>query len=267
MKFKKIICLIAAISLTLSNSSAISAEQEIGIMTEKEWEVRRSFIDENITELAAKGPEEVEEFFKKNNIQKSELMVPDIGIQSLPNSINIRSLNGYYDNISRKYFVTGYWEWNAENLLDMYAGAVDGVSLSLYQPNYEAATGFLFSSNPANISVYDQNGTLYPYAASPSNISRSGVAYTFQDNFYGPGTTKYCGYKGAVWFYMDKAPDQLPLYIKMDVNHTWQSSALENFELRWTPGKAPELVMEFGSAIQVIRPVNQTTLYSWPNAF
>lgn len=170
MNLKKLICLslVAIISLSLSNASHIRAKQENGIMAEKEWQVRKNYIDENIAKLAAIGPEKVEEFFQKNNIKEAEFMVPDVGTRSLPGAIEIRSLNGYVDNTSGKYFVTGYWEWRGASYLDMYAGAVDGVSLSLSQTNYNPATGFIFSSSPANIAVYDQEGTHYPYAASPN---------------------------------------------------------------------------------------------------
>lgn len=265
MRIKKVLCLAVILCISITSVTYVSAKPSNEKMTDKEWQVRRNYIDENIKKLAGRGPEEVEKFFEENNIVECDFVkdASDISTKSLPGAVSFYGIGGYYDRVAGKYFVTGYWEWAAIGYVDNNAGAVDGVSLALCQTNWNSATGYIFSSNPANIAVYDQNGTYYPYAGGISAISKSGIAYSFQDAWKGVWADQYCGYRGTVWFYLDQPPTQLPLYIKMDLTHTWSSATLTSLGISWPTGSAPTLNMQFSNTPSKQPYANQTTLYGW----
>ncbi|OPX44880.1 hypothetical protein CLHUN_14340 [Ruminiclostridium hungatei] len=266
MFIKKLLSAICVISLMVSillyPSFASSSKED----SDAKWNERRAFLEENIKELGAKGPDAVDAFLKKNGVEKSDKIIADpsrnISPMSAPGSVTL-SISAYRDQYSSKYLVTGYWTWNDIGLVDTSAGALDGVALSMCQTNWNPVTGYVFSSNPAQMAIYDNYGTLYDNAGSASVISKSGVAYTFQDKWI-TGINKFCGYSGSAWFWLDTCPDQLPIYIKMDFIHTWTSAQLNNFGISWPVGSAPTLNMNFSTVPSKFMKADQITLYSWP---
>jgi hypothetical protein len=257
-KFITGLCLIALLTACFSQSAL--AETKI---SETQVKDRQDFIDNNIRKLGGKGQDALDDFFSKNGIVKADTITP-VTPMSAPGSVNL-SVNAWYDRYSNKYVVQGSWQWIDLSVVDLSSGALDGVSLSMCQTNWDAATGYVFSSNPARIAVYDNFGTEYINAGGASTISKSGIAYTFQDSWV--NAYSYCGYHGVAWFYLDKVPTQLPLYIKMDFQHTWSSASLSSFGISWPTNSAPTLSMQFSTVPKNFQRSQQITLSNWPNLF
>lgn len=228
--------------------------------TDVAWEGRRAFVEENMIIIGSQGPEKVEEWLKANGVYKVQ-SIKSIEPMSTPGSVRLYNIDGYFDSIAKKYLVKGWWTWEGILLVDLTAGAVDGVSLAMCKTDWNPVTGYILASNPAGIAVYDQDGTHYPYAGGASKIDKSGIVYTFQDGWY--NQMKYCGYRGQVWFWMNQQPSQLPIYIKMDYMHTWSAAKLSSFGFNWPSNSAPEINLKFDVVPKNFKRANQITLNNW----
>lgn len=255
-KYKKALTIVSLCLILLLNVSTVSAKNS---NSDKDWEKRRAFIEENIIVLGSQGPDKVDEWLQANGIHKVE-SINSIQPASAPGSVKITYIDGYYDGVAKKYLVKGWWTWNDISLVDSNAGALDGVSLAMTQTNWDPVTGYILESSPAGIAVYDQNGTYYPYAGNTSKIDKSGIVYTFQDSWSG---TNYIGYNGQAWFWMLRTPDQLPIYIKMDLEHTWTSASLKDFGFSWPVGSPPTISMTFDTTPENIKIADQKFISSW----
>lgn len=266
MKIKRIL-LTAVFLLTTITSISVNASPQTPDnekFAHANWEDRRAYLEKNFTEIG-NDVEKFDTFMEQNGLEAAETMIP-IQPQSAPGNVQLYNIKGYRDRFSGKYVVSGRWIWNNISNIDSNAGAVDGVSLALCQTNWNPVTGYVFTSQPAGIAVYDQDSTHYPSAGGVSSISKSGIAYTFQDSYKGAlWWIKYCGYSGQVWFWLDRAPDQLPIYIKMDFTHTWSEAELDSAGIEWAAGSAPKISMKFKIAPKNFTLANQVTLSSWPS--
>lgn len=256
MRFKRVLTFLTLCLILLLNVNAVYAKSSNG---SDKWEERRAFIEENISILGSQGPAKVDEWLEANGIHKVN-NIQSIQPLSSPGSVSLYSIDGYFDSLAKKYIVKGWWTWNGTSLIDSTSGALDGVSLAMCQTNWDPVTGYILDSNPSGIAVYDQNGTYYPYAGNTSKIDKSGIVYTFQDSWSG---TNYCGYKGQVWFWMTTTPSQLPIYVKMDFEHTWTSASLSSFGFSWPVGSAPTINMTFSTTPENFKIANQIYLSSW----
>lgn len=264
MKLKRVlsgVCIVSIMVVSILIPTYANDQKEA---SDQEWAERRAYLEKNMRELGAKGPDAVEAFFEENGIVKAEDSSTEITPQSAPGSVTLSNIGGYYDQYSGKYLVSGYWDWGNILYVDNNAGALDGVSLSMCQTNWNAVTGYVFSSNPAGIAVYDENGNYYDFSGNANTISKSGIAYTFQDAFSNGGFGGYIGYSGSVWFWLDSKPSQSQIYIKMDFQHTWSKASLSSFGISWPVSSAPTLSMSFSSTPSNFKIANQTTLSSWP---
>lgn len=178
-----------SISLLL-NTTTVYAKN---VKTDEDWDKRRAFVEEHIAKLGSQGPEKVDEWLQVNGIYKiNDIQNQDVRIASPSGAVTLYNINGYYDTLSRKFVVKGWWTWNDISLVDPTSGALDGVALAMCKTDWNPVTGYVLDSNPAGIAVYDQNGTYYAYAGSASTIDKSGIVYTFQDSWSG---TNYTGYR------------------------------------------------------------------------
>ncbi len=263
MKSKKVLSILLICMFFLLSSQVASAKT---MLTEDEWDQRREYINQNIKELGGQGQEAIESFLEANGIVKlsesdsmniSESLISPM---SVAGSVDLY-VNFWYDQYAGKYVVQGGWEWQSLSYIDNKGGAVDGISLTMYQTNFKPVTGYVYSSYPAYIQVYDQNGWLYDNAGSASSISNSGIAWTFQDAWQ---IGAYCGYSGIVWFYLDEKPSQSPMYIGINFTHTWSDATLSSFGITWPTNNLPSLNMSFTSTPKSFTKTTQTTVYSWP---
>lgn len=256
MRYKKIVFFL---SLCIFFLSTTGFSYSLDVKMDNDWESRRAFIEENIINISSQGPDKVNEWLIANGFQEVEY-IKTIEPLSSPGSVVLRNIQGYYDSVAKKYIVKGWWSWQGIHLVDSTAGALDGVSLAMCQTNWNPVTGYVFTSNPAGIAVYDQDYTHYPHAGGASKIDKSGIVYTFQDAWQG---SKYVGYHGQVWFWLNSTPSQLPIYIKMDFEHTWTNANLSSFGFNWPVGSAPTINMVFNITPANFKIANQITLSSW----
>jgi hypothetical protein len=235
-------------------------------MSDKDWEKRRALIEENITTLGSQGPDKVDEWLNKNGIVKAkDLLAEDqeqIIINSAPGAIQCYNIQAYYDTSARKYLVKGWWQYTDMNKPDIFPGPVDVVSLAMCKTDWDPVTGYVFSSNPAGIAVYDNLGNHFPTAGGVSKIDKSGILYSFQDSWH---LMEFVGYRGQVWFWLDVKPTQTPIYVKMDLKHTWNAGTLSSFSFDWPLKSAPTIKATIGGSTLSADYANQITLSSWPN--
>lgn len=264
MKVKKVVSVLVVATLLVLNISSVLAQNN---NENKLWEKRREYIEKKIIELGKEGPDQVDNWLAQNGLIKATNIIctsdgeGDFQIKSSPGDVNIYNIQGYYDSSAHKYLIKGWWTWKSIADVDISAGALDGVSLAMCKTDWNPVTGYVLASNPAGIAVYDQSGNHYPNAGSASKIDKSGIIYTFEDKWV---DTKYCGYKGQVWLWMNTPPTQLPIYIKMDYEHTWTDATLSSFGFDWPAGSAPTINMQFSTTPSNFKIANQITLYSWP---
>ncbi|AVX31872.1 hypothetical protein CTH_2333 [Carboxydocella thermautotrophica] len=201
----------------------------------------------------------MDEWLAANGVNKVQDMH---GVQatSSPGQAYLTNIDGYFDGLAKKYLIKGWWKWNSTP--DATAGALDGVSLAMAKADgsWSPVTGYTFASNPAGIAVYSQNGTYYPNAGNASKIDKSGIVYTFKDGWSG---TQYIGYQGQVWAWLDSRPKELPIYIKMDYEHTWTDANLSSFGFSWTYPNPPSINMTWNTVPANWIIANQITLYTW----
>lgn len=229
-------------------------------------------LNEGMAKLGAKGAEAVDAWLEDHGVFKLKggkegqtviISNSEVGILSDPGNITIRDIDAYFDSVAKKYIVRGFWDWRKIEYVDSKAGSIEGVGLAMSKTDGTSTTGQIFSSNPAGIAVYDQDGYHYTDVGNAAKISKSGVAYTFQDRWM--WLNKYVGYSGQVWFYLDQRPLEDSVYITMTFEHTWEETYTSTeYGLSWG-GSYPEIYIKWNNNIAPKNwtAVNQHTEYQW----
>ncbi len=259
---KRFLCSLLLMALLISSITTADAIP----MSDKEWEDRKAYLEENIISLGSQDFETVENWLFLNGFQDVEIVKDDgslIQPMSTNANVSITSFDAYYDTRSSRYLIKGWWIWKGTSYLDLSAGAIDGVMLAMYNSNFGTVTGYEYSSNPAGIAVYDQNGTHYPDVGGLEDISGSGLVWTFQDYY---DWNNYVGFKGQAWAWLDKKPTDSTVYLKLDYRHTYTTATFNSGTISWAPGtKAPSISLSFSGVPQAWTATNIWKKPSWPN--
>ncbi|MTI96536.1 MAG: hypothetical protein FH749_13855 [Firmicutes bacterium] len=99
-----IICLSLIIIVSFNTSFASSPSDESA------WHSRRTFIEENMASLGGQGAEKVDEWLALNGVHKVDI-IRGFEPESSPGSVDLYSIDGYYDRLSQRYVVKGWWKW------------------------------------------------------------------------------------------------------------------------------------------------------------